>query len=90
MNYKVSALIPIYNVEAYIERCARSLFEQTYPNLEYVFVNDCTPDRSMDILKRAMEDYPERAKTSDFSNTAQTKDSPFRGIRPTTTPPASL
>ena len=60
MNYKVSALIPIYNVEAYIERCARSLFEQTYPNLEYVFVNDCTPDRSMDILKRAMEDYPER------------------------------
>ena len=35
--YKISVLVPIYGVEQYIERCARSLFEQTYPNLEYVF-----------------------------------------------------
>lgn len=58
--YKVSILVPIYGVESYIERCARSLFEQTYPNLEYVFVNDCTPDRSVDILKRLIDEYPER------------------------------
>ena len=58
--YKVSVLVPIYGVEHYIERCARSLFEQTYPNLEYVFVNDCTPDRSVDILKQVMESYPNR------------------------------
>ncbi len=57
---RVSVAVPIYGVEQYIERCARSLFEQTYPNIEYVFVNDCTPDRSMEILMRVMEDYPER------------------------------
>ena len=56
----VSILVPIYKVERYIERCARSLFEQTYSDLEYVFVNDCSPDRSMEILRQVVEDYPER------------------------------
>lgn len=58
--YQVSILVPIYGVEKYIERCARSLFEQTYENLEYIFVDDCTPDKSMEILLRVMEDYPNR------------------------------
>ena len=58
--YRVSVLVPVYGVELYIERCARSLFEQTYPNLEFVFVNDQTPDRSVAILKRLMDDYPDR------------------------------
>lgn len=58
--YKVSVLVPVYKVEQYIERCVRSLFEQTYHNLEYVFVNDCTPDRSMEVLQRVIDEYPER------------------------------
>ena len=57
---KVSILVPVYKVEQYMERCSRSLFEQSYPNLEYVFVDDCSPDRSIEVLKRVMEDYPER------------------------------
>ena len=36
---KVSVIIPVYNVEQYIERCARSLFEQTLDDIEYIFVN---------------------------------------------------
>ena len=60
MSNKVSCLIPIYGVERYIERCARSLFEQTYPNLEYVFVNDCTKDGSVEVLKKVLEEYPEK------------------------------
>lgn len=56
----VSVLIPVYGVEQYIERCARSLFEQTYSNLEYVFVNDCTLDKSIEILRKVVENYPER------------------------------
>jgi glycosyltransferase involved in cell wall biosynthesis len=58
--YQVSLLVPVYGVEKYIERCARSLFEQTYENLEYIFVDDCSPDQSIEILKRVMEDYPAR------------------------------
>lgn len=58
--YLVSILIPVYGVEKYIERCARSLFEQTYDNLEYIFVDDCSPDNSIAILKKVLEDYPER------------------------------
>lgn len=57
----VSVLIPVYNVEKYIERCARSVFEQTYENIEYIFVDDCTPDNSFTILMNVLEDYPQRA-----------------------------
>lgn len=60
MRPKVSVVVPIYNVEAYIERCVRSLFEQTLDSLEYIFVNDCTPDNSMLILNQVLEEYPQR------------------------------
>ena len=56
----VSILVPVYNVETYIERCARSAFEQTYQNLEFVFVDDATPDSSIDVLQQVITDYPER------------------------------
>lgn len=62
MSYKISVLVPVYGVEQYIERCARSLFEQTYPDLEFVFVNDCTTDKSIEVLKTVMADYSERKK----------------------------
>lgn len=57
---KVSVCVPIYNVEKYIEKCVRSLFEQTLDDIEYVFVNDCTPDKSMDILRQVLIEYPHR------------------------------
>lgn len=59
---KVSILTPIYGVERYIEQCLRTLFEQTYQDIEYIFVNDCTPDNSIDVLRRVMGDYPDRAQ----------------------------
>lgn len=59
-NMKVTVIIPVYKVEAYIERCARSLMEQTLDEVEYVFVNDCTPDRSIDVLQHTLNDYPQR------------------------------
>lgn len=62
-GYKVSVLISVYDVEPYIERCLRSLFEQTYSNLEYIVVDDCTPDNSMAVFDRVMRDYPERASS---------------------------
>lgn len=57
---KVSILVPIYGVEKYIERCAISLFEQTYDDIEYVFVNDCTKDNSVGVLREVIERYPKR------------------------------
>ena len=59
-KYDISIIVPIYNVEKYIEKCAVTLFEQDYDNVEYVFVNDCSPDRSMKILKDIIEKYPNR------------------------------
>ena len=59
-NPIVSILIPIYGVEAYIERCARSLMEQSYDRCEFVFVNDCSLDNSIVILEKTLEDYPHR------------------------------
>lgn len=59
--YKVSVIIPVYGVEKYIERCAISLFEQTLESIEYIFINDCTPDKSIDILKGIVDQYPKRA-----------------------------
>lgn len=56
----VSILVPVYGVEKYIERCARSLFEQTYENLEYIFVDDCSPDNSIAILGHVLDSFPHR------------------------------
>lgn len=57
---KVSVIIPVYGVEKYIERCARSLFEQTFDDMEFIFIDDCTPDRSIENLKTIIKDYPQR------------------------------
>ena len=57
---KVSVIIPVYGVEKYIERCARSLFEQTLDDIEFIFVNDCTPDNSISILETTLSEYPNR------------------------------
>lgn len=56
----VSILVPIYGVEKYIARCVESLFGQTYDNIDYVFVDDCTPDNSITVLKNVLSNYPNR------------------------------
>lgn len=60
MNPKVTLAVSVYNVEPYIERCVRSLFEQTFDDIEFLFIDDCTPDSSMEIMRRVLEDYPHR------------------------------
>ena len=58
--YSVSVIIPIFKVRNFIERCVCSLFEQTLTDVEYIFVDDASPDDSIDILKACIERYPER------------------------------
>lgn len=51
----ISVIAPIYGVEAYIEQFADSLLSQTYGNIQFIFVNDGTKDRSMEILNNMIE-----------------------------------
>ena len=60
MGTKVSYIVAVYNVGEYIERCARSLFEQSLEDLEIVFVNDASTDNSEAIIRKTLEDYPHR------------------------------
>lgn len=57
MEIKVSIVIPVYKVEKYIERCLRSVFNQTYANIECIIVNDYTPDTSFIIAKNIVKSY---------------------------------
>lgn len=62
MNHipKISIIVPVYGVEKYIARCADSLFKQSYKNIEYIFVNDCTKDKSISILQEILKCFPDR------------------------------
>lgn len=57
----VSVLLPVYNVGPYIEKCCRSLFEQTCANIEYIFVDDCSTDNSINIIEQVSSEYPVRS-----------------------------
>ena len=52
MNPKVSIIIPVYNVEKYLERCVDSALNQTYENLEIILVNDGSTDNSLQICEK--------------------------------------
>ena len=54
----VSINIPVFKCEKYILRCLESVKKQTYTNFEIVLVNDCTPDKSMDIIKDFIQENP--------------------------------
>lgn len=56
-NIKVSILVPFFKVEQYVGRCVESLFTQTYKNIEYIFVNDCSPDKSMEVINGMIDKY---------------------------------
>ena len=57
---RISVIVPVYGVEAYIGRCAESLMAQTWPDTEFIFVDDGSPDRSVDVLQAVLDQYPDR------------------------------
>ncbi|MDR3059646.1 MAG: glycosyltransferase [Prevotella sp.] len=61
----VSVLIPCYNVEAYVEESVLSILNQTYPNLEIIAINDCSTDRTGELLHK-LADQDSRMKV--FTN----------------------
>lgn len=73
---KVSVIIPIYKVEKFIGRCVRSLMEQTFCDVEYIFVNDATPDSSMEVLASVMTCYPDKKDCIKILNHEENKGLP--------------
>lgn len=49
---KISVIIPVYNVENYLEQCLNSVINQTFKDLEIICVNDNSTDKSLEILKK--------------------------------------
>ena len=49
MGEKISVIVPVYNVEAYLEMCVESILKQTYTNLEILLVNDGSTDNSGEL-----------------------------------------
>lgn len=60
MKPKVSVCVPVYHVAGYIEACVKSLMEQTLGEVEYIFVDDRSPDDSIKLLEATVARYPER------------------------------
>ena len=57
----ISVVVPVYRVERFVGRCAESLFGQTMrEGVEFIFVDDATPDGSMAVVERCLERHPER------------------------------
>lgn len=54
--YRVSLVVPVYGVERYIRQFAESALSQTYDDIQFVFVNDGTKDRSMHILEELIDE----------------------------------
>ncbi len=59
---KVSIIIPVYNVQEYIEKCLLSALEQTYKNIEILIIDDCGNDKSMDIVYRILKDHEQNSR----------------------------
>lgn len=55
---KVSIIIPVYNVEEYIDECINSCVNQTYKDIEIICVNDGSSDKSREHVEKFMEKYP--------------------------------
>lgn len=72
----VSIVVPVFGVEKYIEKCSRSLFEQDYPNIEFIFVDDHTTDNSIKILESIIKEYPQRGKYIHIINKQQNEGLP--------------
>lgn len=63
MKVKVSVIIPVYNVEQYIDKCLKSLANQTLNEIEIIVVNDGSPDNSQKIIDKYVKKYPNKIRS---------------------------
>lgn len=68
---RFSIIIPVYNVEKYIDKCMYTVMHQTFDDYEVIVVNDETPDNSMEIVQRYVDAYPGKIQVIHQKNTRQ-------------------
>lgn len=68
MNNKISIIVPVYNIESYITKCAESLVDQTYSNIEILLIDDGSTDDSGVICDSLHEIYPDKIKVVHSEN----------------------
>ena len=62
-KYKISVIVPVYNVEKYIGKCLDSLVNQTLSDIEIIVVNDGSHDNSQKIIDKYVKRYPDKIKS---------------------------
>lgn len=65
---KISIIVPVYNVEKYIDKCLKSLTQQTLQDIEIIIVNDGSLDKSIDIIKKYVKQNPTKIKYYEKKN----------------------
>lgn len=60
---KVSVIVPVYNVEAYLRKCLDSLINQTLKDIEIIIVNDGSKDKSQEIIDEYVSKHPKLIKS---------------------------
>ena len=70
-DYSLSVLVPVYNVANYVRKCAESIFSQSLKNMQIIFIDDCSTDNSIDIIKEVLDEYPSRKKDTIFCSMSQ-------------------
>lgn len=60
---EVSVIVPVYNVELYLEKCLRSLVEQSLEDIEILVINDGSTDKSQNIIDEYQRNYPKKIKS---------------------------
>lgn len=63
MKIKVSVIVPVYNVEKFIDKCLNSLVKQSLKEIEIIVVNDGTKDNSQKIVDKYVKKYPDKIKS---------------------------
>lgn len=67
-NSLISVIVPVYNIEDYLQKCIESILAQSYENIEIILVNDGSVDKTGEIVDQYRVQYPERIKSLHLKN----------------------